>query len=94
MIHTLANLYVNVLEPALKVLLVVFAVAFVLYLFNLLRGGDKKNDLITAVVNGVVKITVKTVQLIGKSILGGFKLLLKTSRVIFATLRDFLTSKI
>lgn len=94
MIHTIAEIYVNFVEPAAKVLLVVFAIAFVLYVFNLLRGGDKKNDLVTAVVNGTVKLVVKTVQLIGKAILHSLKMLLKTTSLIFATLRDFFTSKI
>ena len=94
MIHALAVFYVNILEPALKVLAVVFAIVFVLYVFNLLRGGDKKNDIITVVVNGMVKMIVKSVQLVGKSIVTSVKVLLAASRVIFATLRDFLTSKI
>jgi hypothetical protein len=94
MIAYIAQLYVNVLEPAFKVLLIAAIIAFLLYGFNLLRGGDKKNDLVNGVVNLIVKISLKTIQLIGKGILGFFKMLLKTIRVLMATVRDFLTSKI
>ena len=94
MITYLAQLYVNVLEPAFKVLLVVLVVAFVIYLFNLVRGKDMKNDFIGTVVTGIIKTFIKSIQLFGKALLGSFKVLLKTSRVIMATVRDFLTSKI
>lgn len=94
MIHSLALLYVKVLVPSVKVLAVVLVVAFVLYLFNLLRGGDSKNDFIGTVVTGVMKGVIKFIQLVWKSLLVSFKMLLKTISLIFATVSDFLTSKI
>ena len=94
MIATIARLYVNVLEPAFKIFLVIAIVAFLLYGFNLLRGGDKKNDLVSGVVNIIVKSTWKSIHLTGRGVLGFFRMLLKTIRVLMATVRDFLTSKI
>lgn len=94
MIASLARLYVNVLEPAFYIFLVIAVLAFLLYGFNLLRGGDKKNDFITGVVNIIVKSTWKSIQLIGVSLAKFLKLLLNTIRLLIATVRDFLTSKI
>ena len=94
MIHYLAQLYVNFLEPAFKVLAVIVVVAFVLYLFNLLRGKDMKGDFVSTIVNFIVKAIMKTIQLTGKLLLKSLKVLLETISLIIATVRDFLTSKI
>lgn len=94
MIERIAVLYVSVIEPGLKILLVVILIAFGLYVFNFLRGGESKGNLISGLVNIIVKSIIKTVQLAGKALLGSIKLLLNTSRVIFATVRDFLKSEI
>ncbi len=94
MIPYLAQLYVNVLEPAFTILCFVIALAFVIYIFNLLRGAGDKNGFITNVVNFVVKTFVKTIQLTGVGVLKSLKVLLTTTSLIFATVRDFLTSKI
>lgn len=94
MLSSIATFYVNVLEPTLQVLAVVALVIGVLYLLNLVRGGDRKNDLITVVVNEFFKLIYKTIVLMGKSVVALALMLLKTSRVIFATIRDFFKSEI
>ncbi len=94
MLSSIAIFYVNVIEPTLQVLAVVAVVIGVLYLLNLLRGGDRKNDLITLVVNEFFKMIYKTIVLSGKAVVAVAGMLLKTSRVIFATLRDFFKSEI
>lgn len=94
MIHTLALLYVKFFIPALQILSGLILLLLIIYLFNMLRGGDRKNDFIANVVNGMVKGFIKFIQLIGKMIIGSVKLLLKTISLIIATVSDFLTSKI
>ncbi len=94
MIESLAYFYVNVLEPAFYILLILLAVLCVLYIINMLRGGGGKGDFLSTVVNGMVKILVKTVQIIGSALVGSLKMLLKTISLIFATVRDFLKSEI
>ncbi|RYG62144.1 MAG: hypothetical protein EON60_00945 [Alphaproteobacteria bacterium] len=94
MIDTIARLYVNVLEPGFYILLVILLAVFVLYVINLLRGGGAKDDILSNVVNGTIKMIVKSVHLIGKALLAGCKMLLKTISLIFATVRDFLKSEI
>lgn len=94
MITYLAQLYVNIIEPGMMILAIIIVVAFVLFLFNLLRGSAEKNDFITNVVNFVVKTIMKTIRLAGVTLLKSLKVLLTTTSLIFATVRDFLTSKI
>ena len=94
MIATLARLYVNVLEPVFYVFLVVAVISFLLYFFNLLRGGDKKNDLVSVIVNMIVKSSMKIIQLTFIAIKIFFNMLLETIKLLIATVRDFLTSKI
>lgn len=94
MIETLAHIYVNVLEPAFTFLLIGLAILLVLYVVNLLRGGGAKDDILSNLVNGTIKMLVKSVHLIGKAMLASIKMLLKTISLIFATVRDFLKSEI
>jgi hypothetical protein len=94
MIAMFARFYVNVLEPAFYIFLVVAVVAFLLYGFNLLRGGDKKNDLVSGIVNLIVKSSWKSMQLVGVALRKTLKVLLETISLLIATVRDFLTSKI
>jgi len=94
MLSSIASFYVNVIEPTLQVLAVAALVIIVLYLLNLLRGGDRKGDLITVVVNESFKFIFRFIVLIGKSLILLARMLLNTSRVIFATLRDFFKSEI
>ena len=94
MIATIAQFYVDVLEPGFKIFLVVAVIAFILYGINILRDSKKKTDLVGGLVTLIVKSIIKSMQLMGRLLLGSLKVLLKTSRVIMATVRDFLTSKI
>lgn len=94
MIDSLAHFYVNIIEPGFSILLIILLVVFVLYLINVLRGGGSKDDILSTVVNGMIKMIVKSVQLVGKALLGCFRMLLKTISLIFATVRDFLKSEI
>ncbi len=94
MIDSFAHFYVNVIEPGFSILLIVLLVVFVLYVINLLRGGGSKDDFLSTVVNGMIKMIVKSVQLVGQALLASLRMLLKTISLIFATVRDFLKSEI
>jgi hypothetical protein len=91
MISYLAQLYVNVLEPGLRVFAVVALVMAALYVFNVLRGG--KDDAITKLVNGFFKIIYKTVCLFGVLVVKVMRGLIKRLMLVFSVIRDFFTSR-
>lgn len=93
-IAQLAEFYVNVLEPLGRFLFFIIIAVFLLYLLNLVRGTSGESNLSNNVVNLIFKSFVKTMNYTGKLVLWIFKLLLKTITVIFASIRDFFTSKI
>jgi len=72
----------------------IIALAFIIYLFTIVRGGDTKNSLAGDVVRGTFTSIMKTLKFIGVAITKIFKVLLKTTVLIFATMRDFFKSKI
>ena len=94
MLATIAQLYVNVLEPMFFYGLILLVVLFVLYMVNLLRGGGKKDDLVSKVVNGFVALIIKIIKLCGRMMAGSIKVLLKAITLLTATVRDFFGSKI
>jgi hypothetical protein len=93
MIEYLAQFYVNVLEPGLQILAVALLVVFLLYIFNLLRGGAAKGDALSTIVNGVVKLLLQVIRLLGVAVARFLKSTIRTLRLLFATVRDFLFSK-
>lgn len=90
----LADFYVNFIEPFGKLLFFIVIAAFLLFLLNLVRGTSKEANLTNGVVNLVVKILKGTVSYTGRFLVWSSKVLLKTTVVIFASIRDFFTSKI
>lgn len=90
----LADFYVNVIEPLGKLLFFIIIAVFLLFLLNLARGTSKDANLTNGIVNMIVSIFKKTVTYSGKLVMWMLKMLLKTITVIFASIRDFFTSKI
>lgn len=91
MIAYLAQLYVNVIEPGLRIFAVVALVMAVLYILNLLRGA--KDDAITKLVNGFFRLIYKTVCLFGVLMVKLVRGSIKRLMLVFAVIRDFFTSR-
>jgi hypothetical protein len=93
-IADLAVFYVDVIEPVLKFCAFLVIAIFLLYLLNMLRDAKKKTDLINGAFNFIIKLATKTVSVSGRIVVWTVKVLLNIIRVIFASIRDFFTSKI
>ncbi|PZP40005.1 MAG: hypothetical protein DI585_02315 [Pseudomonas fluorescens] len=93
MIAQLAEIYVNLIEPGIKILLVVIVVAFIVYGFNMLRGGKANEGVVGAFVTGLVKLVVKVLKLIGRGFLAFMGFAVRTFKLLFATVRDFFRSQ-
>jgi len=93
-IERAAEIYVNIVDPALRIGLFVVIAVFLLYFLNLLRDGSKKTDMVNGLFNLIIKTITKTVTLTGKVLLFILSTLRKTITVIFASLRDFFISEI
>jgi hypothetical protein len=90
----LADFYVNIIEPFGKLLFFIIIAVFLLFLLNLIRGTSKDANFTNSVVNLIVKILKGTVTYTGRFLVWLSKVLLKTTIVIFASIRDFFISKI
>lgn len=91
MIAYLAQLYVNVIEPGLRIFAIIALIMAALYVFNLLRGG--KDDAITKLVNGFFRLIYKTVCLFGVLMVKLMRGFIKRMMLVFAVIRDFFTSR-
>jgi hypothetical protein len=89
-----AYAYVTYIEPALKVAGFAAIVISVLYIFNSLKDGKKNAEFINTAFNFMVKAIVGLFKYSGLAVVWLGKLLLKIIKVIFASIRDFFTSKI
>lgn len=94
MITYLARFYVNILEPGFYILAAIVGIAFVFYLFTIIRGGDPKSGLAGKVINITFVSIKKLLTFIGIAAVKTLTLLLKTIKLIIATMRDFFKSKI
>lgn len=93
-ISHIAYIYVTYLEPLLKILFFAVVLIVVLHLFNSMRDGKKHSDIISFAFNGMLSL-IKGVFLYAGLILAWMgKMLLKTIKLIFASVRDFFTSDI
>lgn len=93
MIEGFARFYVNILEPSAQVLAVALVLLLVLYVFNVLRGGAAKGDVLSVFVGGVMKLLLKTIQVIGRGMAAALRSTFRVLRLVFATVRDFLFSR-
>lgn len=93
-IDVLAQLYVNTLEPILKFAGLAIVIIILLSMLNILRGGGKNGELVNSAFNFIIKIITKSITWLGYALLWLAKALLKIAHVIFASIRDFFTSKI
>ncbi|MBI1308545.1 MAG: hypothetical protein GC129_01625 [Proteobacteria bacterium] len=93
-INQLAEIYVDYLEPSLRVLGFLIVVIFLLYMLGLVRDSKKKGDLVNSAFSFIINIITKFVSFIGHALLWLAKAVLKIVTVIFASIRDFFTSEL
>jgi hypothetical protein len=89
-----AALYVNYLEPFAKIAFFVIIAIVVMWFIIMVRDDDKRTGLITNSFDFLWKSVVATVTYGALGIWWGIKMLMRIVTVIFATVRDFFTSKI
>ncbi len=89
-----AEIYVNYIEPIGKAVILFFVFITVAYFLVVAKDAKKKQDFITGIFSvmwqGVAAICTYT----GLSIWWVVRMLMRIITVIFATVRDFFTSKI
>lgn len=93
-IEKLAEFYVYFIEPGIKAFIFLFVVIMLLYVINLARDQKKKADLVTSLFNMMIKLVKGGVVGVGKLVVFLLKASLKIITIIFASVRDFFTSKI
>lgn len=89
-----AQFYVTTLEPTLRVVFFILVGIFLIWLFMLMKSGEKKGDIINAIVTGLWKGSVATTMFIGLAIAWVFKFIIRIITVAVASVRDFFTSEV
>ncbi|HEX2859151.1 MAG TPA: hypothetical protein VHP58_03020 [Alphaproteobacteria bacterium] len=93
-VEQVAELYVHVIEPALKVLAFFIIVITVLYLFNALADSKKKTEFVNNTFNFILKAVFLIFTGVGRAAIIVGRLLLRIINLLIATISDFFTSKI
>lgn len=94
MIESLAHFYVNVVEPATQVLLILVVVILLLGVINFIRDPKAKENLVKTLINMIMKLVKYLLIGVGAVLKGSVNMLQKSIKVIFAAFRDFFSSKI
>jgi hypothetical protein len=93
-IEHFAHFYVNVVEPAVQVLIILVVVILLLGIINFIRDPKAKENLIKTLINLIMKALKFSLVALGALLKGTLELLRKSIKVIFAAFRDFFGSKI
>ncbi|PIZ30653.1 MAG: hypothetical protein COY40_04050 [Alphaproteobacteria bacterium CG_4_10_14_0_8_um_filter_53_9] len=93
-ISQLAALYVNFIEPLLKILFFAAIFISVLHIFNAMRDGKKHSEIIGMLFNGLISLLKNIFIYAGKGLAWFAQMLLRIIKLIFASVRDFFTSDI
>ena len=93
-VEQVAELYVHVIEPALKVLAFFIVIVTVLYLLNALGDSKKKTEFVNNTFNFIIKTVIFCFTALGKGAIILGRLLLRIINLLIATISDFFTSKI
>ena len=93
-IEELASLYVTSIEPTLKVVGFIFVAMIALWLFSLMRSGDKKSELLDSIMKGIWAGTVALFTYIGMGLWWVVTFIIRIITIIFASIRDFFTSQV
>jgi hypothetical protein len=88
-----AEIYVNYLEPALKVFIMFLLVMAVLAFWAKVKEG-KLLDLASNIFHGTIDYSYKTIFFIGMGIWLVLRSIGRVFNIIFATVRDFFISRI
>lgn len=93
-IDQLANLYVDIIEPGIKLGLFFILLIIVLHSINMMRDGGASGGFVSVAFKNILKAASAAFHFLGVALryVGNFVLYL--AHVIISTVRDFLTSKI
>ena len=92
-VETIAVLYVNVIEPAAKLLGFAVLAIVVLYFFNAMKDAKKKSDFINNSFHFIINSSKTILGFLGRMLLGLLRGAMKIVTLLIAVVRDFLTSK-
>lgn len=90
----IAEFYVSYVEPGAKIFAFIFAILLVIWLVDMMRQPGAHLQMAGTVIMFVWNAVVKTFVWIWMAILFIFNMILRGIRLVFATVRDFFTSKI
>ncbi len=94
MIESIAAIYVNFIEPLMRVLLIGLVVVLILGIINFIRDPKAKENFIKTIITIVFKALKWLLIGFGVMLKGLIDMLHKAIKVIFAAFRDFFNSKI
>lgn len=93
-IQELAALYVNYVEPALRVLFFLVVVIVVLHIFHIVKGGKPGEGFASKSFGFMINGLVTMIKSVASGAWWSLKSMLKVITILFATVRDFFVSKI
>ena len=93
-LERVAHFYVNVVEPASQVGLILIVVLLLLGIVNFIRDPKAKENLVKVLIGFIFKMLKLFLVAAGAILKGSLEMLQKSIKVIFAAFRDFFSSKI
>jgi hypothetical protein len=93
-ISALAKIYVDVIEPSFKFIALLFIIMLLFQFIGLMTDSKKKSEMVGSAFSFIIKIIKGALVYTGHAIWWLTKVSLKIMTVIFASIRDFFTSKI
>lgn len=93
-VDQLADLYVDIIEPGIKLGLFFVLLIIVLHSINMLRDGGASGGFVGVAFKNIIKFAGSALHFLGVALRYVGNGVLYLAHVIMSTLRDFLTSKI
>ena len=94
MIENLAVFYVYFIEPAVKMLLVVIGIIFVLWLLILIKDANKAKDLINSAAIFIWRSVAGSLKFVGLFLWAVVMFVVRLVNIAYASIRDFFASKV
>ncbi len=93
-LERIAHFYVNVIEPASQVVLILIVILLLLGVVNFIRDPKAKENLVKTLISFIFRMLKLMLVAAGAVLKGTLEMLRKSIKVIFAAFRDFFSSKI
>jgi hypothetical protein len=90
----LARLYVDYIEPSLKIGVFLIIAYLIIQLLSLIRSGKGLGEILTVALTSLVKIITGTVKITGKATVFLVVMMQKSIKELVKAVSDFFNSKI